>query len=423
MPVLFYADDQALLATTPEGLQRQLGYLSSYAARWGLTVNTGKTKVVVYAAAAPEGLPEFSYEGAVVERVPTFRYLGIQIHTTHAFCTAAAARAAAGEQAAHLLRRRMAGCGLDDPALALELFDEYVRPVMSYGAEVWGPQLVARALGGGKADACERVHLSFLRQLLGVRDTTSTLAVLAETGRFPSAVQWATQITRFVHRLVELDDSRVAKQALLDNVALAACGLSVGRGRQAWAVEVSDVFDLVGGPSCFRWGSLPGKVDVDGVAEIAAHTHFARYPHASVMVQRYQEQVLGAAVTEESYGLADYLRVRDRQRRRAVARVRLGCSTWLAEDVGRTQRVARGERSCPHCGAQLQSAQHALIECPFFDGWREENADLFTPGMTLAQFFGQGDPAGVARFVEGCQSRAEGWGSRGLGFGSDRSVR
>ena len=410
VPVLFYADDQALIATTPEGLQQQLSYLSTYAARWGLTVNTAKTQVVVYAAAAPEGVPEFSYEGAVVEQRPTFRYLGVQIHTTHAFCTAAAARAAAGKQAAHLLRRRMARCGLDDPVLAMQLFDEYVRPVFSYGVEVWGLQLIVRALDRGQADACERVHLDFLRQLLGVRDTSPTLAVLAETGRYPTAVQWAMQTSRFVNRLVQMDDSRVAKQALIDNVLLAMSGQSVGRGRQAWASEVPDMFELLGSAATFRAGELPGQVDTDGIAEAAMARHLARYTHASVMVERYQAQIRGAAVTGESYEPASYLGVHGRRRRMAVVRVRLGCSSWLAEDVGRTQRVDRGERPCPHCGAQLQSASQVFFECPFFEEWREEQEGLFTPGMSLAEFFQQEDQEGVARFVAGCQQLAVGGG-------------
>lgn len=304
----------------------------------------------------------------------------------------------------------MVGCGLDDPLLSMELFDEYVRPVMSYGVEVWAPQLISRALSSGQADACERVHLDFLRHLLGVRDTSPTLAVLAESGRLPTAVQWAIQTSRFVNRIVQLDDGRVAKQALLDNVALAAAGQGVGRGRQTWAAEVSDMFGLVGGPISLRMGGLPDKVDVDEIAENAARTHYARYSDASIMVQRYQNQILGASVEEESYGPASYLRVPVRCQRRAVARVRLGCSSWLAEDTGRTKRVAREERSCPHCGAQLQSAHHALFECPMFDQWREEHADLFTPDMTLAQFFQQPDQKRVAHFVEGCQRIAEGSG-------------
>ena len=153
--------------------------------------------------------------------------------------------------------------------------------------------MVVRALGGGQADACERVDLDFLRQLLGVRDTSPTLAVLAETGRFPTTVQWAVQTSRFVNRIVQLDDNRVAKQALLDNVALAASEQRVGRGRQTWAAEVSDMFSLVGGPASLRTGGPPEKVDTDSIAEHAAQRHFARDTDASIMVQRYQEQTRG----------------------------------------------------------------------------------------------------------------------------------
>ena len=85
LPPLFYADDQALLSTAPEGLTMQLQYLARYCAKWGLTVNTKKTKVCIYAAAAPRSAPEFEFDGETVERVPTFRYLGAQLHSTHAF--------------------------------------------------------------------------------------------------------------------------------------------------------------------------------------------------------------------------------------------------------------------------------------------------------------------------------------------------
>ena len=166
---------------------------------------------------------------------------------------------------------------------------------------------------------------------------------------------------------------------------------------------------MVGGPD-LREGGLPGKVDVEVVTQQAERRHFSHYPDASVMVQRYQEQILGRGVGEESYGPADYLRVHVpiRSQRRAVARVRLGCSSWLAEDVGRTQRVPRGERPCPHCGAHLQSAHHAVFEFPLLHQWREQHTHLFLPDMTLAQFFQQEDPRGVAHFVEGCQRIA--WG-------------
>ena len=175
---LFYADDQALLATTPAGLRFQLGYLESYCAAWGLTVNTKKTQVVVYTTGGAAATEErFRYGGNEVETVPTFRYLGVHLHCRQAFASAASYRAEAGRRAMHLLRRRLAENGLQDPLLSMRAFKSYVLPTLSYGAEIWAPQLILQG-----RTACERVQLEYLRGLLGVRDSTPALIVLAETG-------------------------------------------------------------------------------------------------------------------------------------------------------------------------------------------------------------------------------------------------
>ena len=47
VPVLLYADDLALVATSARGLQSQLDLLHAYADTWGLTVNIDKTKAVI----------------------------------------------------------------------------------------------------------------------------------------------------------------------------------------------------------------------------------------------------------------------------------------------------------------------------------------------------------------------------------------
>ena len=48
VPVLMYADDLALVATSAKGLQSQLDILHAYADTWGLTVNIDKTKAVIF---------------------------------------------------------------------------------------------------------------------------------------------------------------------------------------------------------------------------------------------------------------------------------------------------------------------------------------------------------------------------------------
>lgn len=46
--LLLYVDDITLFSETAEGLQEGLNLLSNYDVRWKLTVNTVKTKVVVF---------------------------------------------------------------------------------------------------------------------------------------------------------------------------------------------------------------------------------------------------------------------------------------------------------------------------------------------------------------------------------------
>ena len=403
VPPLFYADDQALLSIMTTGLQRQIEYLAQYCDTWGLTVNTKKTKVVVYGIVAPRSVGDFHYQGTSIERVPTFKYLGVHLHSSHAFCSAGAARALAGKEAVHILRRRMAQCGLHcHPTLAMSLFDVFVRPVMSYGVEVWGPQLVVAALSGKAPDACEKVHLGFLRQLLGVRDTCCALTVQAETGRLPIAVGWAQQVARFVNRLMVLDDSRVAKQAMLDSLALAAAGGAAGHGRQCWAAEVGEMCRLLHHDTSFLRGELPERFDIDEVAEDAARRHYARYHGASTMVMRYQEEVTGEAVGQATYHPAAHLSaVPARKGRQTLTRLRLGCS-FVGEDVGRTQGLPRDQRPCQHCQAPLQSAAHVLLACPHYAPLRAGFPQLFPEGQTLLGFYAHPDQVAVARFAHQC---------------------
>lgn len=63
------------------------------------------------------------------------------------------------------MRRRCAELGLRGARVQLHMFNAMVLPVLSYGAEIWSPQLIA----AGSQCAAMQQQLAFLRQLLGVR--------------------------------------------------------------------------------------------------------------------------------------------------------------------------------------------------------------------------------------------------------------
>ena len=66
-------------------------------------------------------------------------------------------------------------CQISDPELRCKLFESLVLPILSYASEVWG---IDEKLG----EAAELLHRHFLKHILGIRDSTANVIVLAELG-------------------------------------------------------------------------------------------------------------------------------------------------------------------------------------------------------------------------------------------------
>ena len=91
--VLLYADNLALVASSPEGLQAQLYLLHAYTAEWKLAVNIDKTKAVVFwQTSTNQVYPPPIYNGASIEFAESFKYLEVELHCTRQFASAALPR-------------------------------------------------------------------------------------------------------------------------------------------------------------------------------------------------------------------------------------------------------------------------------------------------------------------------------------------
>ena len=76
--LLLYAYDIVLFGKTPEELQKSLNILEKYCDRWKLTVNTAKTKILVFRKGGRlSSNLQFTYIGNNIEIVSKFCYLGI----------------------------------------------------------------------------------------------------------------------------------------------------------------------------------------------------------------------------------------------------------------------------------------------------------------------------------------------------------
>ncbi|MCO5547078.1 hypothetical protein L7F22_000519 [Adiantum nelumboides] len=145
--ILLYADDIVLVAESPEGLQRHLLALDDFCLQRGLSVNLGKTKVLIFHnSARVRRQSAFIAAGGSIEITGSYVYLGVTfIAASGAFSMTPAARdrLTRGYSALALMERQCHQAHFQEPRTKGWLFDTLVTPALMYGAAIWGPGLAA----------------------------------------------------------------------------------------------------------------------------------------------------------------------------------------------------------------------------------------------------------------------------------------
>lgn len=231
----------------------------------------------------------FCYGGQRLEVVKTIKYLGLtfaQLSKVHGFACCAEELAKAGRRALFAMRRRAWELGAAAVQHQLQLFDIFVKPVLSYGCEVWGVDVLNQP-----DSAPERVHRWLCRRLLGLSQGASSAVALAELGRWPLHVHWVQQVARFWNRMLELQgSSRLISLAFQDNLALMQeqLALKARTGR------------VVASPCwCLRWIQALSSVAPTHAGTLVGVTELDE----EALVARAQAQFVRAAATAQPRGL------------------------------------------------------------------------------------------------------------------------
>ena len=83
--LLLYADDTVIFAESSSDLQLALTSMSEYCKCWKLTVNSSKTKFVVFSRGKCRNIPTFYLDSDELEIVDDFSYLGNKFNYTGKF--------------------------------------------------------------------------------------------------------------------------------------------------------------------------------------------------------------------------------------------------------------------------------------------------------------------------------------------------
>ena len=72
-----YADDVVMLSSTEKGLQNCVNKLYNVATDWKMSINTKKTKVLLFSKNSRLKGPEIKYNNTIIENVKQYTYLGM----------------------------------------------------------------------------------------------------------------------------------------------------------------------------------------------------------------------------------------------------------------------------------------------------------------------------------------------------------
>ena len=194
--ILLYADDTVLFSNSESDFQYSLDIFETYCKDWKLNINVSKSKVIVFGNIRGR-LPEFKISGHFLEIVEEYKYLGIYLSKTGSFVAAKRHIAVQANKALYALLKKSKTLGLPSD-LQLDLFDKTVKPILLYGAEVWGI---------GKLDMIERIHLKFLKYRFNLKKSTPTYMIYGELGIVPITVEIQSRVLNFWCNLTESDEN------------------------------------------------------------------------------------------------------------------------------------------------------------------------------------------------------------------------
>ena len=170
--ILMYADDIVLITESKKDLQRGMNIATNFGRKWRCRYNCKKTQVVVFGRGNKKK-DEWKMSGNKIDQVESYKYLGIEMEnrlTWKQFKTRLKNKAEKNMTVA--LAMGIKSGNLSAKA-AIGIWKALVRPVLEYGAEVWGE---------GRWEDAEILQRKMGRRILGHRGKSTDESVLGDLG-------------------------------------------------------------------------------------------------------------------------------------------------------------------------------------------------------------------------------------------------
>ncbi len=372
VPCLMFADDLVLISRSRFGLQRALNLTSEYCLCWRLEINIDKCKVMILSRGGRMYSDKFYINGLLLENVKSFCYLGFTITNCFSLASMREAARLKGLKAMFKLIKLVRNSELS-VKICLKLFDQLVRPVVMYGADIWGvPNLKVNAFlndryGFGLEELydnfpCESVQLMYCKMILGVNKGCSNKATMGEVGRYPLTIFGMCQAIKFHIRLLNCEDDSL--------LCRARCELPIVSDSLNSLYHPSHKVLQYIGMDHIRNIQVTNKLGLKRIGQkVSLHleNRYQKYWYKWFMGTLYANQKSKTdflRLVKSSFNYEEYLDIiKNREKRICLTKLRLS-NHPLKIEVGRREKIDRKDRVCPFCSERVvEDENHFLFSC------------------------------------------------------------
>ena len=347
--LLLFADDMVLFSSNRFGLQTGLDRLRDYCNNWGLVVNAEKTKCMVFKKGSNKSiLDKWNYNGAELETVTSFKYLGFVFASSGKFSKGIDHVFFQGKRALFNMLSSINNFECMNVNMQLSMFHSLVNPVLCYASEIWGY---------AEAKKVETVHLKFLKIILKVRKTTPSCIVYKECNVFPLYLTRLFKLINFWLKVINLDNDNAMKVLYHTSLIIHAdkpfFDIPV-----CWAHQVRKILFTYG--FGYIWENQQNGVEksfskIFKTRLIDSFWQSNSGEIESLSIHRLYRQLHSEQALYLSCMQNDYVRI-------AITKLRLGSHNLLIER-GRWNNTDYLDRKCLLCD-DIEDEYHFVIICP-----------------------------------------------------------
>ncbi|KAF5378200.1 hypothetical protein D9615_007560 [Tricholomella constricta] len=357
------ADDVLIISRTAEGLTRKLMVLEKWCSRNFIVINLIKTVILLFGRIRTP-IPTFHLGGALLAIKTAEKYVGISLRTdtNNPLEDHYTSKASTARYCGHRIMAIEDLTGRLTPKELKQLYMARVDCHLIQGCEI-SPD--AEDVHVAKL---EDVQISFLRRTLNVHKRSMLVPLYTETGIMPLRARRLLLTLRFLQYLIGLKETRYAHIAFRSSIELAS------RNKKSWANDIQRALQKLPfhtDPLDLTSATVLTMTDCIKKVENEVSAWLQREIDTSdklYLLRDRKEPRKDEAPVQITLHLRHYLiLVKTRAHREAITSIMLSTHMLAVEKLRWVEhghpRVDRAERLCRLCLAEVETPEHALLDC------------------------------------------------------------